>query len=55
MSQNAPHAVPRVALRAFSTPQTLDKMMPDRKHLTAGEVEKLLAATKGTRNEDRDR
>ena len=29
--------------------------MDDRKHLTAGEVEKLLAATKGTRNEARDR
>src|SRR2546428_9734262 len=30
-------------------------MMDDRKHLTAGEVEKLLAATRGTRNEARDR
>ena len=29
--------------------------MDDRKHLTAAEVEKLLAATKGTRNEARDR
>jgi type 1 fimbriae regulatory protein FimB len=29
--------------------------LSDRKHLTAGEVEKLLAATKGTRNESRDR
>ena len=30
-------------------------MMDDRKHLTAGEVDKLLTATKGTRNEARDR
>src|SRR6266704_2872883 len=30
-------------------------MMDERKHLTAAEVEKLLAATKGTRNEARDR
>ena len=30
-------------------------MMSDRKHLTSGEVEKLLDATKGTRNETRDR
>ena len=46
---------------------TLDKMMnrrkvpkqdtvkDERKHLTGLEVEKLLAATKGTRNEARDR
>jgi type 1 fimbriae regulatory protein FimB len=30
-------------------------MIDDRKHLTAREVEKLLAATKGSRNETRDR
>jgi len=30
-------------------------MLDDRKHLTAREVEKLLDATKGTRNETRDR
>lgn len=30
-------------------------MMEERKHLTGHEVEKLLAATKGTRNEARDR
>jgi hypothetical protein len=30
-------------------------MMDERKHLTAAEVEKLLVATKGTRNEARDR
>jgi type 1 fimbriae regulatory protein FimB len=30
-------------------------MIDDRKHLTAREVEKLLDATKGTRNEARDR
>ena len=31
------------------------KMINDRKHLTALEVDKLLAATKGSRNEARDR
>ena len=35
--------------------QTLDKTMNDRKHLVAAEVEKLIAATKGSRNEARDR
>jgi len=35
--------------------QTLDKMIDDRKHLTGLEVDKLLAATKGARNEARDR
>jgi len=30
-------------------------MIDDRKHLTAQEVEKLLDATKGSRNETRDR
>ena len=29
--------------------------MTDRKHLTAREIEKLIAATKGSRNEPRDR
>ena len=29
--------------------------MKDRKHLVSAEVEKLLAVTKGTRNETRDR
>ncbi len=29
--------------------------MSDRKHLTSGEIDKLLAATKGTRHEARDR
>ena len=38
-----------------SLPQTLDKTMSDRKHLVSAEVERLLAATKGTRNETRDR
>ena len=38
-----------------SQAQTLDKMMEERKHLTSHEVEKLLAATKGARNEARDR
>ena len=35
--------------------QTLDKMNDDRKHLTGREIEKLIAATKGSRNESRDR
>jgi type 1 fimbriae regulatory protein FimB len=30
-------------------------MMSDRKHLVSAEVEKLIAATKGTRHETRDR
>jgi type 1 fimbriae regulatory protein FimB len=34
---------------------TLDKMIDPRKHLTLLEVDKLIAATKGTRNEARDR
>ena len=34
---------------------TLDKMMKTRKHLTSIEVGKLIAATKGSRNEARDR
>jgi type 1 fimbriae regulatory protein FimB len=32
-----------------------DREKDERKHLTGLEVEKLLAATKGTRNEARDR
>jgi hypothetical protein len=39
----------------FPFPQTLDKMMPDRKHLVFAEVERLLAAAKGSRNAARDR
>lgn len=35
--------------------RTLDKMNDARKHLTGLEVEKLLTATKGSRNEARDR
>ena len=33
----------------------MDKMMRDRKHLTELEVQKLMAAVKGSRNEARDR
>jgi type 1 fimbriae regulatory protein FimB len=36
-------------------PRTLDKRNDERKHLTRGEVEKLLAATTGARHETRDR
>jgi type 1 fimbriae regulatory protein FimB len=53
MLENTPRAVAGVA--GFSLPQTLDKMMSDRKHLVSAEVDKLLAATKGTRHETRDR
>lgn len=34
---------------------TLDKMMNERKHLTQREMERLIAATKKSRNESRDR
>jgi type 1 fimbriae regulatory protein FimB len=53
MLENAPRAVAGVA--GFFPPPILDKTMSDRKHLVSAEVEKLLAATKGTRNEARDR
>ena len=53
MLKNPPRAVAGVA--GFYPPLTLDKMMDDRKHLTAAEVQKLLDATKGTRNAARDR
>lgn len=43
------------AYRPPKTTSTLDKMIDDRKHLTGREIEKLLAATKGSRNESRDR
>jgi len=52
MFENTPSAVTGVA--GFFTATILDKMMDDRKHLTAGEVDKLLTATKGTRNEARE-
>ena len=42
-------------VRRCPLPRTLDKMNDDRKHLTALEVEKLLTAAKGRRNEARDR
>lgn len=35
--------------------QTLDKTMSERKHLVAAEIDRLIAATKGSRNEARDR
>jgi len=53
MSENRPRAVPGVA-GLFHT-STLDKTMSDRKHLVSAEVEKLLAATKDSRNEARNR
>src|SRR5712664_2945115 len=53
MLENPPRAVAGVA--GFFTTPTLDKTMSDRKHLVSAEVEKLIAATKGTRHEARDR
>src|SRR3989441_4434451 len=53
MWENRPHAVAGVA--GFSDTPTLDKTMDDRKHLVSAEVQKLMDATKGTRNEARDR
>ena len=53
MLQNRPRAVAGFA--GCPLPPTLDKMMSDRKHLVSAEVDKLLATTKGTRNETRDR
>lgn len=35
--------------------KTLDKTMSERKHLVAAEIDRLIAATKGSRNEARDR
>jgi type 1 fimbriae regulatory protein FimB len=53
MYGNLPRAVAGVG--GFFDTLTLDKMMGDRRHLVSAEVEKLIAATKGTRHETRDR
>jgi type 1 fimbriae regulatory protein FimB len=53
MSEITPRAIAGVA--GFFHTSTLDKTMSDRKHLVSAEVEKLIAATKGTRHEARDR
>jgi type 1 fimbriae regulatory protein FimB len=53
MLEITPYAVAGVA--GFSSTPTLDKTMRDRKHLVSAEVEKLLAAVKGSRNAARDR
>src|SRR5712692_7798819 len=53
MLKNPPRANTGVA--GFFHTLTLDKTMSDRKHLVSAEVDKLVAATKGTRNEARDR
>jgi type 1 fimbriae regulatory protein FimB len=53
MLQNRPRAIAGFA--GFLTTPTLDKMMSARRHLVSTEVEKLLAAVKGTRNAVRDR
>jgi type 1 fimbriae regulatory protein FimB len=42
-------------LTTHQNTQTLDKTMSERKHLVSAEVDKLIAATKGSRNEARDR
>src|SRR6266446_6545577 len=51
--ENRPRAVAGVA--GFFAPLTLDKTMSDRKHLVFAEVEKLMDATKSSRNAARDR
>jgi type 1 fimbriae regulatory protein FimB len=53
MSENPPRAVAGVA--GFSSIQTLDKMMDERKHLVFAEIEKLMESAKGSRNAARDR
>src|SRR5712692_1158818 len=53
MLKNPPRANTGVA--GFFHTLTLDKTMSDRKHLVSAEVDKLIAATKGTRHETRDR
>ena len=53
MLENAPEQ--RRGFAARSATQTLDKTMSDRRHLVSTEVEKLLAAVKGTHNAVRDR
>jgi hypothetical protein len=53
MLEIALHAVAGVA--GFPGTLTLDKMMTDRKHLVSTEVNKLLDATKGSRNAARDK
>jgi len=53
MLGNWPRAVAGVA--GFVHTPTLDKTMNDRKHLVSAEVDKLLDATKGSRNAARDR
>ena len=42
-------------MAGFSPTLILDKTLRYRKHLVSAEIEKLLAATKGTRHETRDR
>ena len=53
MLENRPRAIARFA--GIPPTPTLDKTMSDRRHLVSTEVEKLLAAVKGTRNAVRDR
>lgn len=53
MCENHPTVLWGFAARHY-TP-TLDKMINDRKHLVLNEIDKLIAATKGSRNEARDR
>jgi integrase len=53
MLENGPRAVADFA--GISPTPTLDKTMSGRRHLVATEIEKLMAAVKGTRNAVRDR
>ena len=45
----------RLTVEGCSSPQTLDKMMGDRKHLVSAAIDKLMEAAKGSRNAARDR
>src|SRR6266850_7411931 len=49
------HLSSRLTVEGCSSPQILDKMMGDRKHLVSAEIDKLMEAAKGSRNAARDR
>ena len=49
------HPQQRRGFQRFLDPLKLDKAMSDRKHLVSAEMDRLLAATKGSRHEARDR
>src|SRR6267142_2298761 len=49
------HLSSRLTVEGCSSPQALDKMMGDRKHLVSAEIDKLMEAANGSRNAARDR